>query len=329
MVTCTTTTLLALGFSAGPNLMGLYTAETTGETTGTGPCDDPTDPFKPTCEQARGFGLCNRTGPHGEVASEVWQACNATCSFAGSTKGHGLHEEGAERPSDYGNQGLPPQAIDLICAACESNATQNCCHNHPHPPGKRQLQVPETGAGTCKLPTDMVTTETAKVKCDKSGSYDKMNCEGKPNPDVCDYAFDENAFYQDSSTASSCKALTHCGPGEGMAGVAPCDNGCVCKDDYVFDRSTNKCVKTSECPASSRCPFGYREPVKKYAARQGDELKNWCYELNDALQKLPEQDAKSTCNSLYQIQQYADQGKLCEWDAAERKCTGVAEFDCE
>ena len=100
------------------------------------PCDAG---FVPTCEQAKGFGLCDSANAACDEAcvDEVKRACPVTCSLpAEATSGH-LAPEAA--PSDYGDH-LPPAATAAICSTCAAQPDLPCCHDHPHEGnGRRRL----------------------------------------------------------------------------------------------------------------------------------------------------------------------------------------------
>ena len=94
--------------------------------------------FVPTCEQAKGFGLCDTANAACDEAcvEEVMMACPVTCSLpAEATSGH-LAPDAA--PSDYGKH-LPPAATEAICSTCAAQPDLPCCHNHPHEGSGRAL----------------------------------------------------------------------------------------------------------------------------------------------------------------------------------------------
>ncbi|EOD32242.1 hypothetical protein EMIHUDRAFT_202900 [Emiliania huxleyi CCMP1516] len=104
------------------------------------PCDAG---FVPTCEQAKGFGLCDTTNAACDEAcvEEVKMTCPVTCSLpAEATSGH-LAPDAA--PSDYGER-LPPAATEAICSSCADHPDLPCCHNHPHEGNDRRLNGPAT-----------------------------------------------------------------------------------------------------------------------------------------------------------------------------------------
>jgi len=101
------------------------------------PCDAG---FVPTCEQAKGFGLCDTTNSACDTAcvDEVKMTCPVTCSLsAEATSGH---LEPDATPSDYGKH-LPPAATEAICSTCADHPDLPCCHDHPHESNdRRRLQ---------------------------------------------------------------------------------------------------------------------------------------------------------------------------------------------
>ena len=99
------------------------------------PCDAG---FVPTCEQAKGFGLCDTTNSACDTTcvDEVKMTCPATCSLsAEATSGHLAPDA---TPSDYGER-LPPAATAAICSTCAAHPDLSCCHNHPHEGNGRAL----------------------------------------------------------------------------------------------------------------------------------------------------------------------------------------------
>ena len=101
------------------------------------PCDAR---FLPTCEQAKGFGLCDSANAacDEECVGEVKMACPVTCSLpAEATSGH-LDLDAA--PSDYGVH-LPPAATAAICSTCAAQPDLPCCHDHPHEGNGRRLEA--------------------------------------------------------------------------------------------------------------------------------------------------------------------------------------------
>ena len=101
------------------------------------PCDAG---FTPTCEQAKGFGLCDAASSAcgTTCVDEVKKACPATCSLAPEeTSGHELWTTGAA-PPDY-DQPAPAVAKEIICRACRDQPELPCCHNHPHDRKDRRL----------------------------------------------------------------------------------------------------------------------------------------------------------------------------------------------
>ena len=87
--------------------------------------------FVPTCEQAKGFGLCGSATKACDQAcvNGVMKTCNATCSLsAEATSGH---LDPHATPSDYGKR-LPQPATEAICSACAAQPDLSCCHDHPH-----------------------------------------------------------------------------------------------------------------------------------------------------------------------------------------------------
>ena len=101
------------------------------------PCDAG---FVPTCEQAKGFGLCNTTNSACDMTcvDEVKMTCPVTCSLsAEATSGH---LEPDATPSDYSKH-LPPAATAAICSTCADHPDLPCCHDHPHEgDDRRRLQ---------------------------------------------------------------------------------------------------------------------------------------------------------------------------------------------
>ena len=106
------------------------------------PCNDG---FEPTCEQARGFGLC--------LMPAVKTACNYTCTTPFNTSGHHLHREKiAHQPPDYTKQLSGPALLDArskICDACKKTPEAKCCHSHPH--RARALDEEDDGDGDCTM----------------------------------------------------------------------------------------------------------------------------------------------------------------------------------
>ena len=101
------------------------------------PCDAG---FVPTCEQAKGFGLCDTTNSACDMTcvDEVKMTCPVTCSLsAEATSGH---LEPDATPSDYSKH-LPPAATAAICSTCADHPDLPCCHDHPHEgDDRRRLQ---------------------------------------------------------------------------------------------------------------------------------------------------------------------------------------------
>ncbi|EOD11974.1 hypothetical protein EMIHUDRAFT_257274 [Emiliania huxleyi CCMP1516] len=109
------------------------------------PCDAG---FVPTCEQAKGFGLCDSaTAACDETCVEgVKMTCPVTCSLsAEETSGH-MDPERA--PSDY-DKHLAPAATAAICSTCAAQPDLPCCNNHPYERnGRRRLgNVGDLGRG--------------------------------------------------------------------------------------------------------------------------------------------------------------------------------------
>ena len=101
------------------------------------PCDAG---FTPTCEQAKGFGLCDAASSACDTTcvDKVKKACPVTCSLAPEeTSGHELWTTGAA-PPDY-DQPAPAVAKEVICRACRDHPALPCCHNHPHDRKDRRL----------------------------------------------------------------------------------------------------------------------------------------------------------------------------------------------
>jgi len=101
------------------------------------PCDAG---FTPTCEQAKGFGLCDAASSACDTTcvDKVKKACPVTCSLAPEeTSGHELWTTGAA-PPDY-DQPAPAVAKEIICRACRDQPELPCCHNHPHDRKDRRL----------------------------------------------------------------------------------------------------------------------------------------------------------------------------------------------
>ncbi|EOD14061.1 hypothetical protein EMIHUDRAFT_212014 [Emiliania huxleyi CCMP1516] len=117
------------------------------------PCDAG---FVPTCEQAKGFGLCDTTNSACDTTcvDEVKMTCPVTCSLsAEATSGH---LEPDATPSDYSKH-LPPAATAAICSTCADHPDLPCCHDHPHESDdRRRLQPdmlvlsPAGGADRCR-----------------------------------------------------------------------------------------------------------------------------------------------------------------------------------
>ena len=120
------------------------------------PCDAG---FVPTCEQAKGFGLCDSANLAANVACDktcvegVKMTCPMTCSLSnvfplpgGGAAREDMHA-GTAAPSDYGNR-LPPAATAAICSSCAAQPDLPCCHDQPHE-GKdrrrRLFQFPTCG----------------------------------------------------------------------------------------------------------------------------------------------------------------------------------------
>lgn len=110
-----------------------------------GPCEKG---FVPTCEQAKGFGMCNMPSVHKE--------CAETCSTEHDTSGHHLHEEMlAVQPGDYTKPISNLTIQTMICNMCEYQPDLSCCHNHPH--AGRSLAFHEgvvewfQGGGSCQV----------------------------------------------------------------------------------------------------------------------------------------------------------------------------------
>jgi len=105
--------------------------------------------FVPTCEQAKGFGLCDTTNSACDTTcvDEVKMTCPVTCSLsAEATSGH------LDPPSDYGKR-LPSAAAEAICSTCADRPDLPCCHNHPHEDGRRHLSELCTDAIISATPT--------------------------------------------------------------------------------------------------------------------------------------------------------------------------------
>ena len=99
------------------------------------PCDAG---FVPTCEQAKGFGLCDTTNSACDTAcvDEVKMACPVTCSLSSP------ETDTDAIPSDYSKH-LPPAATEAICSTCADHPDLPCCHDHPHDSNdRRRLQWP-------------------------------------------------------------------------------------------------------------------------------------------------------------------------------------------
>ena len=160
------------------------------------PCDAG---FTPTCEQAKGFGLCDAASSacNTTCVDEVKMTCPVTCSLsAEATFGH---LEADATPSDYSKH-LPPTATAAICSTCAGHPDLPCCHDHPHESDDgRRLQ-----AESC---TAAISDVGGTCECTRSTQYGDVNgyCDAQPpapswcthivDPDHCNAAgFDGNGY---------------------------------------------------------------------------------------------------------------------------------------
>lgn len=129
-----------------------------------GPCERG---FQPTCEQARGFGLC--------MSADVIQECPHTCASQANTSGHLLHNEDIGlQPSDYTKPLVNQHVKSLICDACKREPEQPCCHNHPHSHG-RQLGKCQAGSLHGTIPEYSPDNTCAKQGNVRQGKYCENN----------------------------------------------------------------------------------------------------------------------------------------------------------